>query len=269
MPTDTGWGNDGETRSGSLHNKVYIKFCHKLRKRKSFSFCLAKEWFLQYIIKAPGLHFNFSVFFVSLLHKMRRGETMGNRLRKVTPFYSCKAGFGYGALLLIFFVLGVLCGSFLCDRMDTAEELALYLSAFLTCGEEMRHVSLWAATWLYFRHPLMTFGLSLVPVGLFLMPFFFLFLGTELSFSVAAFLSVLGRKGLWAALCTLGIRAAVVLPCCFVIACCVFSGRREKAALQENILRFLFLAGILLAGISLEVFLVPWLLPRALAGMNF
>ena len=194
---------------------------------------------------------------------------MGNRLRKVPPFSSCGAGFGYGALVLFFFILGVFCGSFLCDRADTAEELALYLSAFLTRSEEMRQVSLWSATWLYFRYPLLLFCLSLVPMGLFLMPLFFFFWGTELSFSVAAFLSALGRRGLWAALCTLGIRAALVLPCCFIIACRVFSGRREKMALQKNALRFLSLTGILAAGISLEVFLVPLILPRALAGMNF
>ncbi|MBR4869929.1 MAG: hypothetical protein IKU12_04000, partial [Oscillospiraceae bacterium] len=130
---------------------------------------------------------------------------MGNRLRKAPPFYSCKAGFGYGALLLVFFALGVLGGSFLCDRMDTVKELALYLSAFLTRSDEAQRVSLWTAGGLYFRHPLLVFLLSLFPAGLFILPLFFCFMGFELSFSVAAFLSVLGRGGLWAALCALGI----------------------------------------------------------------
>ncbi len=194
---------------------------------------------------------------------------MGKRLQKTLSLRSRGAEFGYGGLLLLFFALGVFTGNFLCDRMDTADELALYLSAFLMRGDAGVSPSAWTAAGLYFRYPIAAFALSLFPAGIFLLPIFLFFAGAELSFSVAAFMAAFGKSGLWAALGTLGIRSALVLPCCFVIACSAFSGRREKAARQTVIFRFLCLGGILGAGICLEIFLVPRLLTRILAGMNF
>ena len=188
---------------------------------------------------------------------------MKKRFQKAQHLRSRGAEIIYGAILLLFFTLGVLGGCYLCDRLDMSEELALYLSAFLAHSGERFSVSLWKAAGLYFRYPLFAVLMALLPAGFILMPFFLLLMGAELSFSVAAFFAVLGKSGLLVALCIFGIRSAIVLPCCFVIACRAFSCRKEKPA------RLFCLPGILGAGICLECFLIPQLLPRILAGINF
>ncbi len=195
---------------------------------------------------------------------------MENRPRKAPAFFSCGVEFGYGALLLIFFAFGVLSGRFLCDRMNAAEELALYLSAFLTHSSSIDAVSPWVAASLYFRYPLLVLGLTLIPLGAGLLPLFMLFIGAELSFSVAAFLAAFGKSGVWVALCVLGIRSVLVLPCCFVLAFRALPSRRQGKPRQvKKTPQFLCLAGVLGAGILFEIFLVPQLLSRVLAGMNF
>ena len=143
-----------------------------------------------------------------------------------------------------------------------------YLSAFLARGDEIAAVSVvWAAA-LYFRYPLFTILLGLSPLGAVFLPVFMLFLGVELSFSVSAFLAVFGKSGLWAALCVLGVRAGIVLPCCFALSSCAFALRRQRE--KKKVLTVLFAAGaILAAGIPVEISLIPRLLPRVLAHMNF
>ena len=194
---------------------------------------------------------------------------MGKRLRKALPSRSRGAEFLYGVILLLFFAAGVLGGSYLCDRMDMAEELALYLSAFLAQVGEAFSVSVWTAAGLYFRYPLFALLLALLPAGFAVLPFFMFFIGGELSFSAAAFMSVFGRSGLRAAVCALGIRSALVIPCCFLIAFGALSRRQERILLKKEATRLMCVAGILGAGICFEVFLVPKLLTRVLAEMNF
>ena len=193
---------------------------------------------------------------------------MAKGSHRAGTFSSRHGEIGYCFLLLAFFALGVPCGSFLSDRLNTADELALYLSAFLARGDEIAAVSaVWAAA-LYFRYPLFTILLGLSPLGAVFLPVFMLFLGVELSFSVSAFLAVFGKSGLWAALCVLGVRAGIVLPCCFALSSCAFALRRRRE--KKKVLTVLFAAGaILAAGIPVEISLIPRLLPRVLAHMNF
>lgn len=194
---------------------------------------------------------------------------MGKRLRSAGAVSPHRGEMGYCLLLLIFFALGVLGGSFLGDELHTADELALYLSAFLTHADKSASVSAVSAAGLYFRYPVFTALLALIPAGMVLLPFFMLFLGLELSFSAAAFFAVYGKSGIWAALCVLGLRTALVLPCCFILACGAPMLRRRKESGRRLLSLIAVLGAVLGAGAILEVLLVPRILHGVLSHMNF
>ena len=122
-------------------------------------------------------------------------------------------------------------------------------------------------------------------IGVVLLPAVTAAFGFFLSFSVSCFTAAFGGDGVLLALAVFGLRCAVTLPCYFLLAVpawrnaadlalASFGGGRRTAPVvygQPWWSRVAVCAGILLAGVCLELFCSPWLLrlvlDRILAGI--
>lgn len=173
------------------------------------------------------------------------------------------------------FCVGIVLGEFMAGRTDMGvnSDLVLYLKAFLErdSNADAFGSNIMAAGALYFKSPLLIFALSFFPVSVVTLPLVMLSLGASLSFSVSCFFSAFHRDGILLALSVFGIRTAVMLPCCFFIAFSAFSRYTGEKNLQEKKLfckrqffLLLLISGVLLAGVCLELLVVPQLIDAAL-----
>ena len=179
-------------------------------------------------------------------------------------------------LLALFFSAGIVLGQVLSERVPagTGEELERYLTGYFSLSRDRspdRKVLL-STLLIYFRYPVLAFLLGFASAGVVLLPVVTVAYGFFLSFSVCCFTASFGGGGVLLAL-------AVTLPCYFALAVPSVqnaaalatlsfgrSGRRTQPVRygSEWWLRSGIAAGILLAGVLLDLFLSPALLELVL-----
>jgi len=175
--------------------------------------------------------------------------------------------------LALFFLAGVFLGQVLARRVPASvgQELTAYLQSYLTLEESA--VPALSALVLYFRYPALAVVLGFGPVGTVALPCVTAAFGCSLSFSVCCFTAAFGADGVLLALATFGLRCAVTLPVYLLLAApawgsaaaSVGGGRRKAPVLDRRSwwLRVAVCAGILLAGVCLELTCGPALLRPA------
>ena len=188
--------------------------------------------------------------------------------------------------LALFFLGGVFLGQVLAGRVPdaTGRELTEYLRGYVALETAVTPQAVVSALVLYFRYPLLAVLMGFASIGVVLLPAVTAAFGFFLSFSVSCFTAAFGGDGVLLALAVFGLRCAVTLPCYFLLAVpawgnaaalalASFGGGRRTAPVvygQPWWSRVAVCAGILLAGVCLELFCSPWLLrlvlDRILAG---
>ena len=182
--------------------------------------------------------------------------------------------------LALFFLGGVFLGQLLAGRVPdaTGRELTEYLRSYVTLEAAVTPQAAVSALVLYFRYPLLAVLMGFASIGVALLPAVTAAFGFFLSFSVSCFTAAFGGEGVLLALAVFGLRCAVTLPCYFLLAVpawrnaaalalASFGGGRRTAPVvygQPWWSRVAVCAGILLAGVCLELFCSPWLLRLAL-----
>lgn len=182
--------------------------------------------------------------------------------------------------LALFFLGGVFLGQVLAGRVPdaTGRELTEYLRSYVTLEAAVTPQAAVSALVLYFRYPLLAVLMGFASIGVALLPAVTAAFGFFLSFSVSCFTAAFGGEGVLLALAVFGLRCAVTLPCYFLLAVpawrnaaalalASFGGGRRTAPVvygQPWWSRVAVCAGILLAGVCLELFCSPWLLRLAL-----
>ena len=186
-------------------------------------------------------------------------------------------------LLALFFSAGIVLGQVLSERVPagTGEELERYLTGYFSLSRDRspdRKVLL-STLLIYFRYPVLAFLLGFASAGVVLLPVVTGAYGCFLSFSVCCFTASFGGGGVLLALAVFGLRCFVTLPCYFALAVPSVqnaaalatlsfgrSGRRTQPVRygSEWWLRSGIAAGILLAGVLLDLFLSPALLELVL-----
>lgn len=189
--------------------------------------------------------------------------------------------------LALFFLGGVFLGQVLAGRVPdaTGRELTEYLRGYVALETAVTPQAVVSALVLYFRYPLLAVLMGFASIGVVLLPAVTAAFGFFLSFSVSCFTAAFGGDGVLLALAVFGLRCAVTLPCYFLLAVpawrnaaalalASFGGGRRTAPVvygQPWWSRVAVCAGILLAGVCLELFCSPWLLrlvlDRILAGI--
>ena len=178
--------------------------------------------------------------------------------------------------LALFFLGGVFLGQVLAGRVPdaTGRELTEYLRGYVTLETAVTPQAAVSAVVLYFRYPLLAVLMGFSSIGVALLPAVTAAFGFFLSFSVSCFTAAFGADGVLLALAVFGLRCAVTLPCYFLLAVpawrnaaalalASFGGGRRTAPVvygQPWWSRVAVCAGILLAGLCLELFCSPWLL---------
>lgn len=178
--------------------------------------------------------------------------------------------------LALFFLGGVFLGQVLAGRVPdaTGRELTEYLRGYVTLETAVTPQAAVSAVALYFRYPLLAVLMGFSSIGVALLPAVTAAFGFFLSFSVSCFTAAFGADGVLLALAVFGLRCAVTLPCYFLLAVpawrnaaalalASFGGGRRTAPVvygQPWWSRVAVCAGILLAGVCLELFCSPWLL---------
>ena len=130
----------------------------------------------------------------------------------------------------------------------------------------------------FFRYPLTIYFLGFTATGILLVPTILVLQGMSLTFSILCFSSALGRGGLLLALVAFGVRSAFVLPTTMLVAGHSVSRaaklleqpkRRNERKTQSKgeTLYLLYCVTILLAGVAVELLLVPELLQSALSAI--
>lgn len=186
-------------------------------------------------------------------------------------------------LLALFFAAGVLLGQVLAGWVPdaTGEELRRYLEDYVRLGGGTAPSprAVLSTLVIYFRYPLLAFGLGFASIGVALLPCVTVAYGFFLSFSVCCFTAAFGADGVLLALAVFGLRCAVTLPCYFLLAVPAWGnsaalaaasfgrGRRAAPVVYGRVwwLRTAACAGILLAGMGVELFCSPWLLEAVLS----
>lgn len=184
-------------------------------------------------------------------------------------------------LLAFFFLGGVFLGQVLAGRVPdaTGQELAEYLQGYITLESSLSPRAVLSALVLYYRYPLLAVLLGFASIGVVLLPVLSAAFGFSLSFSVCCFTAAFGGDGVLLALAVFGLRCAVTLPCYFLLAVPAWGnsaalaaasfgrGRRAAPVIYGRVwwLRAAACAGILLAGMGVELFCSPWLLEAVLS----
>ena len=184
-------------------------------------------------------------------------------------------------LLAFFFLGGVFLGQVLAGRVPdaTGQELAEYLQGYITLESSLSPSAVLSALVLYYRYPLLAVLLGFASIGVVLLPVLSAAFGFSLSFSVCCFTAAFGGDGVLLALAVFGLRCAVTLPCYFLLAVPAWGnsaalaaasfgrGRRAAPVVYGRVwwLRTAACAGILLAGMGVELFCSPWLLEAVLS----
>lgn len=131
---------------------------------------------------------------------------------------------------------------------------------------------------LYYRYPLFAVLLGFASIGVALLPCLTAAFGFSLSFSVCCFTASFGGNGVLLALAVFGVRCAVTLPVFFLLAVPAWGnsaalalaslgrGRRTAPIVYGRTwwLRVAICAGILLAGMCMDLFFSQWLLQAVL-----
>lgn len=160
----------------------------------------------------------------------------------------------------------------------TGDELKRYLTDFLRVEGDVSAGTALSSLVLYFRYPLLGFLLGFASIGAVLLPCVTVAFGLFLSFSVCCFTAAFGGDGVLLALAVFGLRCAVTLPVFFLLAVPAWGksaalaslsfgrGRRTAAVTygRDWWLRMAVCAGVLLAGVCVDLFVSPWLLRLAL-----
>lgn len=183
-------------------------------------------------------------------------------------------------LLALCFLGGVIMGQVLAGRVPdaTGDELKRYLTDFLRVEGDVSTGTALSSLVLYFRYPLLGFLLGFASIGAVLLPCVTVAFGLFLSFSVCCFTAAFGGDGVLLALAVFGLRCAVTLPVFFLLAVPAWGksaalaslsfgrGRRTAAVTygRDWWLRMAVCAGVLLAGVCVDLFVSPWLLRLAL-----
>ncbi len=119
-----------------------------------------------------------------------------------------------------FFIGGVI-GFALTSRVEgaAAESLDAYVQAFLSAagGGEVGAPALLPLLWQVFRWPILTVALGFTALGLLGIPILFAVRGFLFSFSVAAFIRVLGGFGGLVAAVVFGLTGAIAIPALFLL----------------------------------------------------
>lgn len=182
--------------------------------------------------------------------------------------------------LALFFLLGTILGQVLAGRVpaEAGQELTEYLRSYVALEPERSSGVVLSTLVLYFRYPLAALLLGFASIGVVLLPGVTAAFGFFLSFSVCCFTAAFGGQGILLALAVSGLRCAVTLPCYFLLAVPSWRtavslagasfgrGRRVSRTVYgtEWWRRAVFCGGVLLAGMSLDLYCSPWLLQRAL-----
>lgn len=183
-------------------------------------------------------------------------------------------------LLAFFFLGGIFLGQVLAGRVPdaTGRELSEYLQSYVALDQELSIRTVLSALVLYYRYPLLAVLLGFASIGVVLLPGLAAAFGFSLSFSVCCFTAAFGGDGVLLALAVFGLRCAVTLPCYFLLAVPAWGnsaalaaasfgrGRRAAPVVYGRTwwLRIAACAGILLAGMGVELFCSPWLLEAVL-----
>lgn len=178
------------------------------------------------------------------------------------------------------FFLGMVLGQVAAARVpgETGEELASYLRSYVSLSPSCSPRVVLSTLALYLRDPLLAALLGFASLGVVLLPCMTVACGFFLSFSVCCFTAAFGREGVLLALAVFGLRCAVTLPCYFLLAVPAWQtaaaladasfgrGRRREPIVYGPPWRrrILFCAGILLAGVCVDLYLSPWLLRQVL-----
>lgn len=169
--------------------------------------------------------------------------------------------------LCAFYLFGILAGHLLgglVPRQDQ-QELASYLTGYAagTAGA----LPVMSVLLAYFRGVVLFALLGFVPWGVWLVPAALTVQGACFSFTVHAFVSALGRGGVWLALAAFGLRCVFILPCCFyfarrswLAAAQLRSGRSRTAGPALPVYPLILCTVILLIGCVAECSVVPRLL---------
>lgn len=125
------------------------------------------------------------------------------------------------AVTAVSFFIGGVFGFALTSRVEgaAAESLNAYVRAFLSAagGGEVDPPALLPLLWQVFRWPLLTVALGFTAFGLIGIPALFAVRGFLFSFSVAAFIRVLGSFGGLVAAAVFGLTGAVAIPALFIL----------------------------------------------------
>ena len=198
--------------------------------------------------------------------------------RAVAGFWWSPTTQGTPALVVTaaFFTFGSLAGAFLALRSSAGgiEALHSYMVQFLAAAQDgsLSQPALPELLWRALRWPLGAFFLGFTALGLFCIPILASLRGFFLTFSVASFALVFGRKGVAASFLLLGIPGIFYLPAFFLLCTQSFvsawstaagrggTGRREADPGRDQALRCGVCAAAVVAGIITEKILVPALL---------
>jgi len=174
-----------------------------------------------------------------------------------------------------FFLLGMLVGYCFAGSCGESElmELRVYLQDYcmLYAGESARSASLLSIVRLYFFAVLLVFLLGFSKSGVVCIPLVSFGYGIVTAFSVACFLRVFGRAGIWPALAAFGPRLCVTIPCFVWVAAYSWSvvctavflsrGKRFVPIRRDGDFYYCFCLWLvlLMAGVCVERYLVPHL----------
>ncbi|WP_317348934.1 hypothetical protein [Pusillibacter faecalis] len=160
----------------------------------------------------------------------------------------------------------------------TGQELTEYLRGYVALEAGVTPQAMLSALVLYYRYPLFAVLLGFASIGVALLPCLTAAFGFSLSFSVCCFTASFGGNGILLALAVFGVRCAVTLPVFFLLAVPAWGnsaalalaslgrGRRTAPIVYGRTwwLRVAVCAGILLAGMCMDLFFSQWLLQAVL-----
>ena len=183
-------------------------------------------------------------------------------------------------LLALFFLGGIFLGQVLAGKVPdaTGQELTEYLRGYVALEAGVTPQAMLSALVLYYRYPLFAVLLGFASIGVALLPCLTAAFGFSLSFSVCCFTASFGGNGILLALAVFGVRCAVTLPVFFLLAVPAWGnsaalalaslgrGRRTAPIVYGRTwgLRVAVCAGILLAGMGMDLFFSQWLLQAVL-----
>lgn len=183
----------------------------------------------------------------------------------------------------VLFAVGMVGGYIYAGYCSGQSQLALsdYLSDYCALYQSgtVQAVSLWTAIRLYFSYVVVAFLLGFLSIGVLALPLLSGTYGFLTMFAVACFVQVYGRSGISLALAAFGPRVLFTVPCFLWVAGYAWTsasalatgtrGKRCSPVVYDSAYFYrLFLCVVLLmAGICVERYVVPYLFQMALGGL--